>query len=218
MPRYHSGLLIATLGLSGCAIEVAYEPGYLTETTPTYRAEADVLIIMHDHDLEYVYEGWPESQTGETIRLTMPIGAILQEVSARVFQSFFTYGVGFVEDFDPRFQYFIAVEPEVRNFSYRYDRRIDPELVELRPSETGFEVVPLAIITPSIQFQLAIKAYDRSGRMVLDRIYPSGVVAGESYVVTSRPHERINATFHAALQALMLVAAEDLRPFIEERL
>jgi hypothetical protein len=32
--------------------------------------------------------------------------------------------------------------------------------------------------------------------------------------VTSRPHERINATFHATLQQMMLQVADDLRPFL----
>ena len=108
----------------------------------------------------------------------------------------------------------VAIEPEIRNFSYRYDQRIDESIVEILSTDGGTEAIPATIITPSIQFELALRAYDAMGNVVLDMTYPSGLVAGESYYVTSRPHERINATFHATLQEMMLQVAEDLRPFL----
>ena len=72
----------------------------------------------------------------------------------------------------------------------------------------------LTTITPSIQFELALKAYNSAGNVVLEETYPSGLVSGESYFTSYRPHERINATFHAALQDVMLTVAEDIRPFL----
>ena len=74
--------------------------------------------------------------------------------------------------------------------------------------------MPVTVITPSIQFDLDVMAYDPEGNRVLDKTYPSGLVAGESYIVTSRPHERINATFHSTLQEIMLQVTDDLRPLL----
>ena len=214
MRLYSPTLLIALFVLSGCAVEVEYESEYVSEVAPSYLAETEILILMHDHDLEYVYEGRPDSLIGETITLTMPIGSIMREVAGRVFQSYFMYGVVFTEEFVPDVRYIIAIEPEIRDFSYRYDRRVEQNVIDMRPTEDGIEAIPVTIITPSIQFELALTAYDSSGNVVLEKTYSSGLVSGESYIVTSRPHERINATFHASLQDIMLTVAEDIRPLL----
>jgi hypothetical protein len=169
---------------------------------------------MSDEDARYDYEGRPASFVGQSITLTIPIGAIMREIIASVFRSHFNYGVVFTQSPAPDLRYIVAIEPEIRDFSYRYDRVTEPGVLEMRATDDGYETVPVTIITPSIQFELALKAYDASGELVVDKVYPSGLVAGESYVVTSRPHERINATFHAALQEIMLTVASDIRPLI----
>jgi hypothetical protein len=214
MQPYGPALAALALALGGCAYELEYEPEYLADTTPRYLAETQILVLMQPQDMEYVYEGRPDSVIGETITLRMPIGAITREIVAGVLQSHFNYGVVFAGQLVPDLRYVVAIEPEIRNFSYRYDQQIEEGVVELRPVEDDYEAVPATIITPSIQFELALKAYDSSGNVLLDKVYPSGLVAGESYIVTSRPHERINATFHATLQDIMLTVAEDIRPFL----
>jgi len=207
---------LAFLALGGCAYEVEFDPAFVSAEVPSYTAEAEIVVLMHDHDLELVYEGSPDSAVGESTTLTIPIGAVMREISARVFQSCFTYGVVFTEQLLPGMQYLLAIEPEIRDFSYQYDRRVEQGLVEVRPTRDGQEVeeVPVSTITPQVQFELGLRAYGPGGSVVLEKTYPSGLVSGESYIVTYRPHERINATFHSALQDIMLAVAEDIRPLL----
>ena len=213
--RLYSPMLPLTLIiLGGCAVEVEYDPEFVSEATPNYMAEAEIVVVMHDHDLEYVYEGSAESLVGGSSTLTMPIGDIMREITARVFQSCFMFGVVFTEEFIPEMRYIIAIEPEIRDFSYRYDRRLEEGFIDVRPSEDGFENAPITTITPRVEFELALKAYNSAGDVVLEKTYPSGLVSGESYIVTNRPQDRINAAFHGALQDVMLTVAEDIRPLL----
>ena len=214
--RFRWLIVLAAVAAGGCAHEVAFEPAYVSTESPSYVAEAEIVILMHDHDLELIYEGGAESLVGESSTITMPIGAIMREIAARVFQSCFMYGVVFTEALVPEMQYIIAIEPEIRDFAYRYDRRVEPGFVDVVPAAAGggFEEVPITTITPSVEFELALKAYDAGGEVVLEKSYPSGLVSGESYVVTYRPQERINATFHTALNDIMLAVAEDIRPLL----
>lgn len=63
---------------------------------------------------------------------------------------------------------------------------------------------------------VSVKAYNRAGEQVLDKVYDSGVMAGEEYLVTSRPAERINRVLHATLHNLMLELVADVRPLLME--
>ncbi len=209
-----STALALPLILCGCAAEVTYEPEYLAPAIPKYLAETSVLVLMDPEDIEYVYEGSADSFIGRDFTLRMPIGAITREIAADVFQSHFNYGVVFAGTPPPDLRYVVAIDPEIQNFSYRYEQRVEEDVVEIRTVDGELAAVPATVITPTIQFELALRAYDAAGNIVLDKVYPSGTVAGESYYVTSRPHERVNATFHATLQSMMLRVAEDLRSFL----
>jgi hypothetical protein len=213
---WSSTAVLGLLALSGCASEHGFQPAYLPEVEPRYLTETEIVILMHDHDLEYVYEGKADSFVGETLTLRMPLGAIMKEVAGRVFQSHFMYGVVFTQELVPGLRYDIAIEPEIRNFAYRYEQYRESDVLEVAVTEEGIETIPVSVITPSIQFELAVKVYDAAGNVELEKLYPSGVVEGESYIVTSRPHERVNATFHTALQNIMLEVADDIRPFLLE--
>ena len=212
------GVLAVSSILCGCVAQARFEPQYLSKVSPDYLAETEIVVIMHDHDQQYVFEGKPESRIGETITLTMPIGAILREVTAEVFRSYFMYGVVFTPQIIPDLHYVVAIEPEIKNFSYRYDRQVEGDTFDVQRSNGGdLEAQPVSIITPSIQFDLALKVYDTSNKVLLEKTYPSGVVKGEPYIVTSRPHERINATFHKALEGMLMQVADDIRPFLTEK-
>ena len=208
-------MLTLALAFGGCAsVEVAYEPEYLEAAVPSYLAETQILVLMEDQDNQYVFEGPPESFVGQGIDLRIPLGAITREITAGVFRSHFNYGVVFADEMPDYLPYIIAIEPEIMGFSYRYDQFVDETVMEMQAIDESFEPVPVTVITPSIQFELDIVAYDTQGNLLLEKTYPSGLVAGESYIVTSRPHERINATFHATLQEIMLEVADDLRPLL----
>jgi hypothetical protein len=209
-------IFFAVALIAGCTAQGRFEAEYLTPVAAPYLAEAKIVVLMHDHDQQYTFSGKPTSQIGENITLTMPIGSILREVSADVFRSYFMYGTVFTEALSPNLIYTVAVEPEIRNFSYSYDRSLEGDVFDLRRTEDGVAAEPLSVITPSIQFELAVRAYDATGKVLSEKTYQSGVVQGESYMVTSRPHERINATFHKALEQVMLKVADDIRPFLDE--
>ena len=209
-------VLFAVAVLAGCTAQGRFEAEYLEPVAAPYLAEAKIVVLMHDHDQQYTFSGKPASQIGENIKLTMPIGSILREVSAGVFRSYFMYGTVFTDELSPNLLYTVAIEPEIRNFSYRYDRDFTGDIFDVRETEDGVAAQPLSVITPSIQFELAVRAYDSAGKVLLEKTYESGVVQGESYMVTSRPHERVNATFHKALEQLMLKVADDIRPFLDD--
>jgi hypothetical protein len=206
-----ASVLVGSVLLGGCTAQGLYEPEYLSKVTPPYLAENKIVILMHDHDEQLVFTGKPESQIGENITLQMPIGTILREVCANVFRSCFMYGVVFTDRLVPDLRYHVAIEPEIRNFGYRYDRQIQGDVFDIRPNSDAAE--PLSTITPSVHFELAVKAYDANNKVLLDKVYESGLVAGESYIVTSRPHEHVNETFHKALQETLEKVAVDIRPF-----
>jgi hypothetical protein len=193
------------IALGGCAYQVGYEPEYVSDEAPSYVADAEIVILMHPHDTEYVFQGSPTTSVGEFTTLTIPIGNIMQEIAAEVFQSCFSFGVVFTQELSRDMAYLVAIEPEIMNFSYAYDRV---------PIESGPDEPPRSITTPQVEFDLAVKAYDSSGRIMLERTYASGRVSGESYEVTNRPYERINETFHTALQQVMLRVADDIRPLL----
>jgi hypothetical protein len=198
-------VLVLAAVLCGCAYQVGFEPEYVSDAAPSYVADAEVVILMHPHDTEYVYQGSPTTQVGEFTTLTIPIGNIMQEIAAEVFSSCFSFGVVFATELRPDQAYLIAIEPELQNFSYAYVRT---------PIDTEPDEAPRSMTTPQVSFDLAVKAYDSAGTVVLNRRYESGKVDGERYEVTNRPYERINETFHTALQQVMLRVADDVRPLL----
>jgi len=197
--------LLFVVALAGCAYQVGYEPAYVSEEAPSYLAQAEIVILMHPHDTEAVFQGSPTTSVGGFTTLTIPIGNIMQEITAEVFHSCFAFGVVFTQELNPDMAYLVAIEPEIQNFSYAYDRV---------PIEAAPDEPPRSVTTPAVEFDLAVNAYDSGGRTVLERTYSSGRVAGEPYEVTNRPYERINATFHTALQQVMLRVAADIRPLL----
>jgi len=192
--------------LSACAYEVGFDAEYVSDDTPSYVAEAEIVVLMHPHDTERVFQGIPTTEVGSFTTLTVPLGNIMQEITAEVFQTCFAYGVVFTQELTSDMAFVVAIEPEIANFSYGYDR------VPLEPIGDG--EMPRYITTPQVEFDLSVRAYDSTGDTVLERTYASGLVSGASYEVTNRPYERVNATFHGALQELMLRVADDIRPLL----
>lgn len=197
---------ILAIAVSACAYQVGFDAEYVTDDTPGYIAEAEIVVLMHPHDTESVFQGTPTTEVGSFTTLTVPVGNIMQEITAEVFQTCFAYGVVFTQALTSDMAFVVAIEPEIMNFSYGYDR------VPVDPMDGG--EMPRFITTPQVEFDLSIRAYDASGTTTLERMYASGLVSGESYDVTNRPYERINETFHGALQEIMLRVADDIRPLL----
>jgi hypothetical protein len=207
------GLRVGTLGvltgaallLGACAYEIGYRPEYVPSATPSYIAQGKLLVVMPREQREFVYQGKPSSTTGDFTTLTVPIGVIVQDIATQVFGQCFAYGVEFTDSTAGRDDYVLALEGDMQEFVYSYTKVIDQ----------GFTGQPADVwIIPEVDIAFAVKARNRVGNVVLDKTYDSGVQAGESYMVTSKPAERINRTLHATLHALMLQVAADVRPLL----
>lgn len=195
------------LTLAGCAYEVGYRSEYLRSEPPQYVAQGKLLVVMPDEQRAFAYEGPPNSRTGDFTTLTVPVGNIVQEIASHVFGECFAYGVEFVDSRADRDDYVLALEGNLQDFIYSYTKVIDE----------GFNAERADVwIVPEVQISFAVKGYKRTGEQVLDKVYDSGVKAGEEYMVTSRPAERINRTLHATLHDLMLQVVADVRPLLME--
>jgi hypothetical protein len=195
----------AVVTLSSCAYEVGYRPEYVPAETPSYIAQGRLLIVLPQEQREFVYEGRPSSTTGDFTTLTVPVGAIVEDIARQVFGACFAYGVDFVDTLEGQSDYVLALEGNMQELVYSYTQVID----------RGFDDQPVDVwIVPEVDISFAVKARNRAGEVVLDRVYDSGVTAGEGYRVTGRPAERINRTLHATLHALMLDVASDVRPLL----
>lgn len=198
----------AALALGGCAYEIGYRGEYLRQEPPQYVAQGKLLIVMPEEQRTFTYEGPPSSRTGDYTTLVVPIGNIVQEIARHVFGECFAYGVEVADSREGHDDYVLAIEGDMQQFMYAYDRIID----------AGFNAERADVWTvPEVQIAFAVKAYDRAGEQVLDKVYDSGVIAGEEYVVTSQPAERINRVLHATLHDLMLQLVADVRPLLMER-
>jgi hypothetical protein len=204
--------VLGTLVLAGagCAYEIGYDPAYVPGARPQYVADGKILLVMPPEQQDFVYTSEPDSVTGNYTTLTVPMGAIVRDIAADVFASCFGQGVEFAPDRVPNGDYVIAIEGDMQEFIYRYRKVIEQGFDE--DAEESGEVD--AWITPEVDIAFDVRAFDRQGNRILAKTYASGVVAGESYRVTGQPEERINATLHATLHALMLQVAADLKPLL----
>lgn len=191
--------------LAACSYEVGFEPSYVPDEAPQFIADAKVLVVMPMEQQEFVYSGPPDSTTGDFTTLTVPLGAIVKDIAEDVFTSCFSEGVEVATQRPTEGDYVVAIEGDIPDFVYRYTKII----------EQGFDEADTdSWIIPEVDISFNARAYDRRGNEILAKTYDSGVTAGESYRVTSRPSERINETLHATLHALMVQLAEDIKPLL----
>ncbi len=191
--------------LGACSYEVGFQPGYLPEEKPQFIADAKVLIVMPLEQQAFVYSGPPDSKTGDFTTLTVPLGAIVKDIAEDVFTECFSEGVEIATERPSDGDYVVAIEGDIPDFVYRYTKII----------EQGFDEGDQdSWIVPEVDISFNARAYDRGGKLILEKTYDSGVTAGESYRVTSKPSERINETLHETLHALMVQLAEDVKPLL----
>src|SRR3990167_2347722 len=172
--RLRGMVRIATIGgalaLTACAYEIAYREQYLPPDAPTYVAQGKLLVVMPEEQRAFTYEGPPSSKTGDSTTLIVPVGNIVQEIASHVFGECFAYGVEFAASRSDSDDYVLALEGDMQEFIYGYTKVIDQ----------GFNAeVGDVWIVPEVEIAFAVKAYNRAGEMLLDKIYDSGVTAGE---------------------------------------
>lgn len=199
--------IAVALALGGCAHEVGFHDTYLPQEPPAYLAQGKLLIIMPEEQRAFVYEGPPSSRTGDFTTLIVPIGTIVQEIASHVFGDCFAYGVEVADSREGRDDFVLAIEGNMQEFIYSYSKVID----------AGFNGQPADVwIVPEVEVAFGVKGYNRGGEMVLDRVYDSGVTAGEEYLVTLKPAERINRVLHTTVHDLMVELVADVRPLLME--
>jgi hypothetical protein len=194
------------VSLGGCAHEIGFHSEYLPEEPPAYVAQGKLLLVMPEEQRTFVYESPPSSQVGDFTTLIVPIGTIVQEIARHVFGDCFAYGVEVADTREGRDDFVLAIEGDMQEFIYSYTKVID----------AGFGEVSASWIVPEVELVFAVKGYNRAGEKVLDKTYESGVRAGEEYVVTSKPVERINRVLHTTVHDLMLDLVADARPLLME--
>jgi hypothetical protein len=197
----------AAVVLGGCAHEIGYRGEYLPQEPPAYVAQGKLLVVMPDEQRSFVYQGPPSSRTGDFTTLTVPIGTMVIEIANHVFGDCFAYGIEFADTREGHDDYVLAIEGDMQEFIYSYTKVIDAGFNAER-GDTW--------IVPEVAIAFAVKAYNRAGETVLDKVYDSGVAAGEQYLITSRPAERINRVLHSTLHDLMLEVVADVRPLLME--
>ncbi len=197
----------AVLTLSGCAHEIGFHAEYLPEEPAQYVAEGKLLILMPEEQRFFTYEGPPSSRTGDYTTLIVPIGNIVQEIARHVFGECFAYGLEVTDSLAGRDDFVLAIEGDMQQFIYSYTKVID----------AGFDGQPVdAWIVPEVDLAFAVKGYNRAGETVLDKVYDSGIKAGEAYLTTAKPAERINRLLHTTVHDLMVRLVADVRPLLME--
>lgn len=197
----------AVLALGGCAHEIGFHGEYLPQEAPQYVAQGKLLIVMPEEQRTFVYEAPPSSRTGDYTTLIVPVGTIAMEIARHVFGECFAYGLEVADTREGRDDFVLAIEGDMQQLIYSYTKVIDAGF----NAERGD-----AWIVPEVELAFAVKVYSRAGDTVLDKVYDSGVKAGEQYMVTSNPAERINRVLHTTLHDLMLLLVADMRPFLME--
>ena len=199
--------LAGALTLGGCAYEIGYRGEYLPQEPPQYVAQGKLLVVLPEEQRSFVYEGPPSSRVGDFTTMTVPVGEIVEEIASHVFGDCFAYGVEFASTREGRDDYVLALEGNMQEFIYSYTKIIDAGFNGER-ADTW--------IMPEVEISFAVKGYNRAGERVLDKVYDSGVQAGEEYQFTSKPAERINRVLHATVHELMLELVADVRPMLME--
>lgn len=206
MRRLRFGITtLAALVCAGCAHEVGFDPDYVPPERPTYIADGALLVVVREDQAEFVYSAPPNSEIGDFTTMTIPLGSIVREIASDVFGACFARGVEFAPSRDVGGDYVLALEANLDDFYYRYTRVVD----------RGFsEEDPDVWIIPEVDISFAVDVYDARDMQVLSKVYDSGVQAGERYMVTSQPAERINQVLHGTLHALITQVANDLYPLL----
>jgi hypothetical protein len=203
----HIAAVLALLALGGCAYEVQFQEEYLPQEAPQYVARGKLLMLMPEEQRTFTYQGPPSSRTGDYTTLIVPIGNIAMEIARHVFGECFAYGVEVTDSLAGRDDFVLAIEGDMQQFIYSYTKVIN----------AGFDGAPTdSWIVPEVELAFAVKGYNRAGETVLDKVYDSGIKAGEEYVTTSKPAERINRVLHTTLHDLMVDLVADVRPLLME--
>jgi hypothetical protein len=191
--------LTAVLGLTGCAFKAGFNPAYLPNQPMALGIPGKGLVVIASPDDTWVVSSHPTSLTGSATSLTVPLGAISHQIALRVFGAAFKDGVDFRNEAGNVEGYRLVIKPKVAKFTYAYNQL----------KNLGFA------ITPQIDLELHVQLIAPDGRSLLEKTYASGIVDGDTYVISGQPSEKVNQLLHLTLFKLMTDAAIEAKDLLK---
>ena len=185
----------------GCTSTATYNQSYegpLVEAVPKL-LDGKALIYSPNTEGSYVFRGGPTSFTGGGTTLEISLGEITQIISTRVFSRIFSGGVERSNSISNVSNYRAAINLRAARFSYAFNQL----------KNIGFAV------TPQVDVSIDLILMNSQGVEVYRHTYDSGVVDGDSYVMSGSPSERINRVAHEAITELINRAAMDTYYLLE---
>lgn len=193
-------LVVVALLTGGCAFNAGYNPSYLPAQPMALGLTGKSVVIMEATDAQWIFSGNPTSFTGGGTSLTVPLGEITKQVALRVFGAAFEGGVDFRENANDMAAYRLAVRPRVAQFTYAYNQL----------KNLGFA------ITPQVTLQLSVVLLAPDGTKLLEETLSSGIVDGDTYILSGQPAEKVNQLLHQALFKLMTDAAMEAKAIMDK--
>lgn len=192
-------LLALAFLLGGCAFNAGYNPTYFPPKAVTLGIKGKGLVVISESDASWSYSGSPKSFTGGGTTLTLPLGEITKQAALIVFGAAFADGVDYRTTPGDTAPYRMVIKPRVAQMQYAYNQL----------KNLGFAV------TPQVEMDLSVTLTDGSGKVLLEQVFKSGLLDGDSYFVSGQPAEKVNKLVHVALFRLMSDAAAEAKKRME---
>jgi hypothetical protein len=181
--------------LSSCAYKAGYNPTYLPDEKPDPLSSHEILLLMDDEEEGFVFTGSPTSLTGGATTLELPLGAILKEVAEEILADRFAGGVEFSNTMETTEPHELAFHPCFKHFEFRYNQL----------KNFGFA------ITPEVNFKLEVEFVDKEGSTLFSKVYETGYVSGETYMISGSPGEEVSQILHQTLYEVLKESFIDAR-------
>ena len=186
--------------ISGCSLKSEYNRSYIEKelnATLQKRNDMDVIVYTTKADDDAVVVARPQSFTGGANTLEVQTGIIGREVTYEYFKQYFNNVIK-TNKFDSQKNTMIVINPKISLFEYEMDSL----------SNLGFA------ITPKIHFLFSVTV-SQNYKVVFSKTYDSGVVAGETYMMSASPYEKINQALHMSLFNLYKIISKDIAEAIK---
>ncbi len=192
-------IAFAVLLVAGCSYQGGFNPAYLPAQPMALNVTGKGLVVLTVQEAQRSYVKKPSSFTGGGTTLTLPLGEITKQVALKVFGATFIEGVDFRNESREAVGYRVVIRPRVVNLTYAYNQL----------KNAGFAITPQA----SVELEVILQHPD--GGALTVKTYESGLVDGDTYVISGQPAEKINQLVHLTLFKLMTEAAKEVKTMLD---
>lgn len=198
MSKLFVGMTFVSLLLfSGCSMKVDYNKDYIASEMNNNLAknsQINVAVYTTKEMDDSKFIGRPNSFAGSANTLEVPTGIITREVTYEFFSQYFAKveKVSEQQVLDKN-GYQIILTPSTNNFYYEFEQL----------SNLGFA------ITPKTRFSLHLTV-NKDNKKIFDKSYDSGLINGETYVLSGSPYETVSKTYHKGLFNLYKMVNQDI--------